>query len=461
MKIAFYPKKPQKSDIARLQLSGQKDSFVFVSQTGEKILSLGIGPKDKINLRKFITLGRKIIFFAKKNRIKKIFINLDDFDFPGFDLSPYEKARTLAENFEMANFEFVKYKTNDSDRIFVKEIFVGGDISRDIKDGFEHGQIVGSMINGARDLSNTHGGAMTPKVLSREAQLIGKKNRRIKVRILDKNKMAKLKMGGILGVSKGSCQDPYFIIMEYFNGKKNEQPAVLVGKGVTFDSGGINLKPDEYCMDMHMDMSGGSCVMHALEAAAKLKIKKNIVALVPCAENMPSGSSYRPGDILKTMSGITVEVANTDAEGRILLADALTYAKKYNPKIVIDVATLTGAAAVALGQRACAVLSPEKKLSDLLVCLGEKSGDFLWPLPLWEEFEEDIKGDFADISNSHKTRYGGAIIGATFLHKFAKDLNWAHIDISPRITSIEGDYLAKGSCGAGVRLLTRFLEKCD
>ncbi len=459
MKICFVSKKPQKTDIANLQLAVQKETFVFVNKSGDQILSVGIGPKDKINLRKFILIARQIITAAKRNRIKKIFIDIAEFDFAGFELSPYETGRILAENFEMANFEFIKYKTNECEKIFVQEIYVKSDLGHDIKEGFEHGQIIGTMVNGSRILANTHGGEMTPQVLANEALQIARKNKRIRAKILNLAQMKKIKMGGIVGVSQGSCEEPKFIILEYFNGPKKQAPIVLIGKGVTFDSGGLNIKPADACSDMYMDMSGGAAVMHALEAAAKLKIKKNIVCLVPAAENMPSGTSYRPGDILKMMSGTTVEVINTDAEGRILLADAITFARRYKPKFVIDVATLTGAALVALGQRASAVFSNDKKLLDVLCHLGEKSGDYLWPLPLWEEYEDEIKGDFADISNVQKNHYGGAIIGATFLHKFAKHLNWAHIDIAPRITAIESDYLAKGSAGAAVRLLVRFLEK--
>ena len=211
--------------------------------------------------------------------------------------------------------------------------------------------------------------------------------------------------------------------------------------------------------DMHMDMSGAAAVISTLGLAGKLKLKKNIVGLIPAVENMPSGSSYRPGDVLKTMSGKTIEVLNTDAEGRIILADALSYAKKYNPRLVVDVATLTGAALVALGQRASALFTKDEKLEKLFRELGEESGDYLWPLPLWDEYEDEIKGTFGDWANIGKNRYGGAITGAMFLYQFAKDFPWVHLDIAPRMTSIEGEYLAKGAAGAPVRLLIKVLER--
>ena len=233
---------------------------------------------------------------------------------------------------------------------------------------------------------------------------------------------------------------------------------MLVGKGVTFDTGGINLKPGDSMLGMNMDMSGGAAVIHALAAAARLKVKKNIVVLVPAVENMPSGTSYRPGDILRSMSGKTIQVDNTDAEGRIILADALTYAKRYDPALVVDVATLTGAAVVALGERASALFTQDRDLEQRFRELGETSGDYVWPLPLWDEYDAEIKGTFGDVSNLGKTRWGGAITAAAFLKQFADGYPWVHLDIAPRMTAVEGEYLAKGAAGAPVRLLVKLLE---
>jgi len=208
-------------------------------------------------------------------------------------------------------------------------------------------------------------------------------------------------------------------------------------------------------------MSGGASVIHTIVALARLKVKKNIVGLIPAVENMPSGSSYRPGDQLRTMSGKTIEVLDTDAEGRVILADALEYAKKYKPELVIDVATLTGAAVVALGQRASALFTNDDKLEKTFRHAGEVTGDFVWPLPLWEEYEEEIKGTFGDVANLGKYKgLGGAITAATFLWQFTKDIpQWVHLDIAPRMTAIEGDFLSKGSIGSGVYLLTYLLKK--
>ncbi len=234
---------------------------------------------------------------------------------------------------------------------------------------------------------------------------------------------------------------------------------MLVGKGVTFDTGGINLKPSDAILGMNMDMSGGAAVIHTISLAARLKLKRNIVVLVPAVENMPSGSSYRPGDVLRSMSGKTIEVLNTDAEGRIILADALTYAKRYRPKLVVDVATLTGAAVVALGERASALFTRDVDLEQKFRGWGEVSGDYVWPLPLWEEYENEIKGTFGDWANVGNTRWGGAITAAIFLAQFAEEYPWVHLDIAPRMTAVSDEHLAKGAAGAPIRLLIKMLEE--
>ena len=367
----------------------------------------------------------------------------------------------------MANFEFIKYKTPPPEGfMFLKEIeAIVSERDPDILEGFRRGTIIGEETNACRELSNTPGGDMTPEILALHAQRVARRVG-IKAAVLDRAKMKALKMGGVLGVAQGSDAPPKFIILEYFKGPKGEKPIVLVGKGVTFDTGGLNLKPGDSIYEMHMDMSGGAAVIHAIAAAARLKLKKNIVALVPAVENMPSGSSYRPGDLLRTMSGKTIEVLNTDAEGRVILADALEYAKKYDPAIVIDVATLTGAAIAALGLRYTAMFATDKTVEDRLRAIGAETGDLVWPLPLMADYEDDIRGTFGDWANTSVRRGvgGGAITGAVFLWQFTKNKKgtqsypWVHLDIAPRMTTIESDHLAKGAAGAPVRLLARFLE---
>ena len=294
---------------------------------------------------------------------------------------------------------------------------------------------------------------MTPALLACEAVETAKRTG-MKATIFDEKKMGQIGMGAILGVGRGSDALPRFIILEYLKGPKNQKPLVLVGKGVTFDTGGLNLKPDQHIYEMHMDMSGGAAVIHGMAAIARLNIAINVVGLIPAVENMPSGSSYRPGDQLKSLSGKTIEVLNTDAEGRVILADALTYGLRYKPEVMIDLATLTGAAHIALGSYCSGVFSNDETLQNNLVEIGKTSGDYLWPLPLWDEFLPEIKGTFGDLANiGSKDRYGGASHGAKFLEQFAGDTRFAHLDIAPRMTANDSEFLSKGAAGTGVRLI--------
>ncbi|MCR4328596.1 MAG: leucyl aminopeptidase [Patescibacteria group bacterium] len=439
-------------------------SRTLVFPSGRIALILGVCEKKKYNARRTILTARRAIVSARAERISHLTVALEDF--ASLRSIPEEVASRIATQFEVANFEFVAHRTAPkSGWGFVESIsiFISSKNSSLIR-AVAEGKIIGEEINKTRLLSNTPGGDMTPSHLAGAAVQVGK-SCGIKVTVLKEKEIEELGMGGVLGVAKGSSEPPRFIVMEFSGGKKNESPTVLVGKGVTFDTGGLNLKPSNGIYEMHMDMSGGAATIHTIAAAARLKLKKNIVGLIPAVENMPSGSSYRPGDLLKSMSGKTIEVMNTDAEGRVILADALEYAKRYNPKIVIDIATLTGAAMVALGQRASAVFSNEENIHESLCEAGERAGDYAWPLPLWEEYEADVKGTFGDFANSGKSRYGGAIEGAVFLRQFIRNSDgsdaypWAHLDIAPRMTSVEGEFLTKGAAGAPVALLLAFLRK--
>ncbi len=408
------------------------------------------------NHRKIILLIRKLIVIARKEKIKKLLLNLLDFKTGNIDEETL--AEILATQAEIANFEFVQFKkVPEKGWSNVEEIFIYSENTEKIKKSLEIGKIIGVEINNARSISNMPGGDMTPKVLAESAQKAAK-GTKIKIEILDEKKMNALGMGAVLGIGKGAEEKPKFIIMEYWGGKKNEKPFVLVGKGVTYDTGGLDIKTGGHMYEMHMDMTGGASAIHTIIALAKIGVKKNIITLVPAVENAASNTSVRPGDILKSMSGKTIEIINTDAEGRVILADALTYAKKYNPELVIDMATLTGAACAALGTKASAIFSENKKLSDELVSSGEITGDFVWPLPLWTEYEDDTKSNFADLANYKKVD-AGASLAAVFLWQFAKDYPWVHIDIAPRMVSAEGDFLAKGNAAPGIALLTHFLRQ--
>jgi len=466
MKITTEEKSAEKlsKKIVRISLTeGNQTRFIKDSNNSTRI-EIKINRGDKNSLRKFIKTVRRIIRITKQYRVEKIAIDIDEFKKIS-NLPLDELGSIIAQNIKMAGYEFLNFKTKPKTGWGeIKEIFITNISQKSIVSGILKGNKIGELVNECRLISNTPGGDMTPKILANHAKRLSK-DIPVKVSILGKKEITRLKMGAILGVSKGSTEEPKFIIMEYKGGKKDERPIVFVGKGVTFDSGGINLKPSEMILGMHMDMSGGAAVIASVALIAKLKIRKNVIGLVPSVENMTSGNAFRPGDVLKSMSGKTIEIINTDAEGRLVIADALTYAKKFNPRVVIDIATLTGASIVALGQHASALMTRDKKLQEILMEIGEKTGDYVWPLPLWEEYEVYIKGQIADVANlsTRNPQYGGSINGGIFLEHFTrdykKDCKWAHLDTSPRMTTIPSDNLSVGAAGEPVRLLTKFAEE--
>jgi len=302
---------------------------------------------------------------------------------------------------------------------------------------------------------------MTPEHMAHNALEVGKKRKMVKVTVLDEKKMKALKMNGILSVAQGSHEASRFIIMEY-NGVKRtkEKPIILVGKGLTFDTGGISLKPAENMEEMKTDMAGGAAVMGTIMAAADLRLPLRVIGLIPATENMPGGRAYKPGDVLHTLSGQTVEIISTDAEGRLILADALWYARRYEPVAMIDVATLTGACVIALGDLVMGMMGTDDNLKTILKDAAERTGEKLWELPLWKEYEESLKSDVADMKNVGG-RQGGAITAGVFLSKFvASDCPWVHLDIAgPSWLKKDRPYIPKGASGVGVRLLIEALKR--
>jgi len=444
---------------------------------GIKTLYLKCDETDKMNLRKLFLLVRKMIILSKRMKTEKLAFNFNDFSalggsasggkYANFGISDIELGEIIGTQLDFANYEFTEYKTPPKEGFsLIKEVFILG-ASKEIQKAILKGKIIAEEVNKTRSLANTPGGDMTPQILARKAKE-AVKNLPVKVTVLGEKEMERQNMRAILSVGRGSDEESKFIILEYWGGKRSEKPIILIGKGVTFDTGGINLKSSNGLLGMNMDMSGGAAVIHSLALVAKMKLKKNVIGLIPAVENMASGKSYHPGDVIRSMSGKTIEILNTDAEGRVILADALTYAGKYNGEVVIDVATLTGAAVVALGERASAIFSNDDKLARDLEEIGEKTGDYIWRLPMWEEYENEIKGTFGDFANVYnkEPRAGGAIYGAIFLYQFikskdgdGKDPKWAHLDIAPRTTSMAGENLAEGALGTPVRLLYKFIEE--
>jgi len=464
MKIAFSTSdigKAPKGYVRVRLVEEPKGMRRLVREDGIEWLELGTGTRSEMTRRRFVVLVRAVVQAAKQHKARKIALQIDRAPFPQLDTLPLpEFGSLIAQNLEMANFEFRTYKTRPKDGwSSIEEVLVCGRVPKDMQAGFRRGQAIGQAANACRELANTPGGEMTPRKLAQAAKKAAT-GLPISVATLGRAQMHKLGMGALLGVAQGSAEEPTFTVMEYKGGAG--KPIVLVGKGITFDSGGLNLKPSSGIYEMHMDMSGAAAVIHAVALAARLKLKQNVVGLIPSAENMPGSGAYRPGDVLRSMSGKTIEVLNTDAEGRLILADALTYAKRFKPAAVIDVATLTGAAISALGFYASGLLTRDDALAADLERLAEASGDYVWRLPLWDEYEDCLKGTFADLSNigTGAAKGAGATEGGMFLWQFAKELGcpWAHLDIAPRMTAAPGEELAKGAAGAPVRLLISFIE---
>lgn len=432
----------------------------FLSDGEVQTLEIVAGKIQKITPRTFRTLVRTIVQTVKKNKLTKVIITIDRKDFP--KTQKYDEEwfwSTFAENALLADYEYNTYKSKQPKKVFTELLLVTTK-NKAIEAGLKRGLIIGESANICRDIANTPGGDMTPKGLAERAKM-ALKGTKAKVTVLDEPAIKKLKMGGLLGVGQGAKDKPKFIVIEYFGGKKGDAPVVFVGKGITFDTGGLQVKPGMSMYEMHMDMSGGASVIASIHAIATLGLKKNVIGLIPSAENAISGDSIRPGDVLHMMSGLTVDVLHTDAEGRLVLADALHYARKYNPKLIVDIATLTGAASVAVGSHAHVIMTKDRALEDQFRDLGEESGDYTFPLPLWDEYKQYTKGVHGDIANipSGDSRAGGSINGGMFLSHFTKKMKWVHIDMAPRMTSVASDKLAKGATGEPTRLLVKIAER--
>jgi leucyl aminopeptidase len=381
--------------------------------------------------------------------------------------TPEGAGQALAEGLLLGSYKYDELKTKKKDEEKTPEsemklVLDDKVASKKFGVGVEAGGIISEATCFARDLGNAPSNLLTPTVLAERAQEASK-GLPIKFQAFDLKQIKALKMGGLIAVNQGSDHEPRFIIMEYFGGKKSDGPLVLVGKGLTFDSGGISIKPSAAMEEMKFDMCGSAATIGAILAIAKLKLKINIVTLVASTDNMPSGSAIKPGDIITMMSGKTVEVNNTDAEGRLVLADALTYAcKHYKPKAIADAATLTGACVVALGNIFSGVFADDKKLLKNIEQASDECGEKVWHLPMTAEHGEDMKGTYADLQNVSYSKGAGSSQGAAFLKFFVEeDIPWAHFDIAGTAwnTGNRATYNPdKGASGVGVRLFTHLAK---
>ncbi len=419
-----------------------------------------------------VGLGKRLDF--SEDRLRGAFaraaqqiraLNITEFstslNVPGIDLPLERMAEAVVEGVILGLYRFLPFKTLDREQeceVTAFTILEQDDAAyKVIRTAVKTAEIIASAATYARDIVSTPSNEMTPSDLANEARE-SSKGKNIRCTVLDAGQMKELGMNALLGVSRGSDEPPRFIIMEYRGGKKSSPFVALVGKGITFDSGGISIKPSEKMDEMKTDMAGGAAVIATVRAAAELGLPVNLVGIVPATENLPGGKAYKPGDILKTMSGQTIEIVTTDAEGRLILADALTYAGNFKPAVIIDLATLTGACVVALGDHVIGMMGTDDDLKNEIRDAAERTGEKVWELPLWEEYSEQIKGDAADYKNSGG-RAGGAITAAALLSKFTGDYPWVHLDIAgPAWLSKEKPYIPKGASGVGVRLLIQFLR---
>lgn len=368
-------------------------------------------------------------------------------------------AQAITEGAVLSQYKYDKYitkKSGDNGLVTKFTFFTDKTQTKAATLGVNAAAIIAEGVIIARDLANAPNNELYPEVLAQRAADFGKKAG-YKTTILDKKKIEALKMGGLLGVNAGSVKPPVFIVMEYNGGRKSDKPIVLVGKGITFDTGGISIKPAGGMSDMKGDMHGAASVIGTMHAIARLKVKQNVIGLIPSTENMPSGSAYVPGDILTFMNGKTAEIDNTDAEGRLILADALCYADRYEPQTVIDLATLTGACVVALGHVTTGMMGTDERTKARLKDAAKRTHEYVCELPIYEEYEEQISSDYADIKNSGG-RDAGSITAGLFLKHFVT-YPWVHLDIAgTALLPKPRAYMPKGGTGVGVRLLTDMLR---
>mgnify|MGYP002725615562 CR=1 FL=1 len=432
----IFPKMPTvaknavKKYIKKTDYKGKRGQMVFVQHFAGKcnwIVLAGIGDVKKLTVEQLSLLIQQAVRSVQKQKSANVVVSVDALS-EAFEQEVI--GRVIAESAHVGSYTFTN-KRKQAKKVSSIAIHTSNkDEVKALKEGVRAGAIVGEATTMVRDYGNLPSNKMTPKVLTEMARKSAKETGQ-KVTVLGEKQMAKEKMGGTLGVTSGSTHEAQFIIMEHMKGKKGDSPVVLVGKGITFDSGGISIKPSAAMDEMKFDMSGGGTVIGTMHAIGKLKLSVNVVGLVPATENVPSGSSYKPGDVLTYADGTTVEVLNTDAEGRLVLGDALIYARKYKPKAILDLATLTGAIVVALGDSATAVFANDDALASEIDNASKTAGESVWRMPLPEDWMPRVHSKVADLQNISNKPGGGSITAAKFLQHFVKKgTAWAHFDIA-------------------------------
>ncbi|MBV9619418.1 MAG: leucyl aminopeptidase [Gammaproteobacteria bacterium] len=443
--------------LARGDFGGRAGDTLLLAELpglgASRVLLTGLGTKKQFRRRAWRRACQSALAALTRTRIASCAIALDRPE--ARELDDYYLGRQVAELTGAALYRVNDLKTGKKPPAPALKRVLAGPVRKPsaAQRGLAQGDAIAQAMNVQRDLANLPGNICTPTYLAEQARALARRHTALRVRVLDEAAIRREKMGCLLAVGQGSQQPPRFVVLDYAGAAKGQAPVVLVGKGVTFDSGGISLKDPPGMDEMKFDMSGAAAVIATLGCAAQLRLPLNVVGLVAAVENMPGGRAVKPGDIATSASGQTVEILNTDAEGRLILSDALHYARRFNPQAVIDIATLTGACVVALGHHHAGVMGNDERLVQELLAAGVRADDRCWQLPLTEEYAEQLKSNFADFANVGG-RDGGAITAATFLGKFTQGLRWAHLDVAG-VAYQSG--AQKGSTGRPTALLADFL----
>ena len=435
---------------------GKKEQILVIYDppglNSDRLVIVGYGKEDDADARCYRAACAAVARKLRSMKLKSATVWLVGDEVAGCDAASRAKHLVEAMRDTVYEYDHASRKKKRTDVSVVLAVDVKNKVEA-VKKGVAQGSAVAEGSDLARDLANLPPNICTPTYLARQARGLQKKYP-LKSRVLNESDMKKLGMGSLLSVSRGSRQPAKLIVMEYSGGPKSQRPVVLVGKGLTFDAGGISLKPAAKMDEMKYDMCGAASVFGALVAAAEMKLPLNVVAIVPSSENLPDGDANKPGDVVTSMSGKTIEVLNTDAEGRLILCDALTYAERFKPEAVIDIATLTGACIVALGHQTSGMMSNDQELADELTAAGDKSLDRIWQLPLWEDYQSQLDSNFADMANIGGPG-AGTITAGCFLSRFAESFKWGHLDIAG--TAWRSGGKSKGATGRVVPLLSQFL----
>ena len=437
------------------RFTGRKDKqlMLYGDDSIKRIVLIGLGQQKKYTSDRARSTAANITNHANSLNVSEFSVDGDS-----FNLGKNTNAQAFAEGLLLGSYEFNNYKSQNEDDVKVESMTMFGNVD---KKSLNKGLILGTSVGFARDLGNHPANILTPTYIAKEAKNIAEKSPKMNYRVFDGKEFKKMGMGAFHGVAQGAKEPAKMIIVEYNGGRKTQKPIALVGKGLTFDSGGISIKPPPKMDEMKFDMCGSATVMGVLQAVSRLKPRINIIFAIGSTENMPGGNAQRPGDIVTAYNGKTIEVLNTDAEGRLVLADVLSYVNtKYEPAAILDFATLTGAVLVALGNRASGVMGNDVSFMKEVKKASESSFEKVWELPLWDEYTSEIQGKYADLKNIGEHRLAGTITAGAFLKEFVGDTPWVHLDIAGTAWGPkEPSYQPKvGATGVAVRLVYQLLE---